>query len=1232
MSYSSYQIILQKHSTCLNLDQLTETKSMFNFLSSKITIISFCIYKSDFILLLSDGSILIYSPVTEQKTFEIIDAKTYSPFQISILLYNKSHIKKDNLLALCDNKILVINFSNYKISHEHPLQGQAQQMYLHFVDDLYLVIIQQKNKICLYNTITNNKSLCGFGFYLYYQIETDEPILTKQLLYFQNFIAFETKTKLSFYTFDTLTGNSLTNTTNSFFFNKSDNFSNELLQSNEMNMLSQNIQASSLKYKNIETYSNMQLLYSKLSNQMFIIILNKIFIIRSIYCPHKKQFIIFSTYTRLEIIDKIIRQNIIVYAVIKDPYLMIITEQQRISLYFTLDIKKCIEYTEIDISYDFLACKQISLMDNLSLIDYEHDIVHYNDIYLTNQIKKYSVNGDVKRKDYVLNSGQFALFVINSTKKKIDWVYLNSFNFHIKKLQVINMEFATKYLKEYQCRNNYNKNVSNLAYWNMQVIKQNEKFVLFKSLELIYGLIINNEYDKALFCLNELDIDLIYLLILLRKVIQSENLLLILEYYLKFSLEKYLIIINTNDIDNKDDNDNITQDKSKQIENEFQQQNKHILQLISSIDIQGIKDLPYFLKYFFNKCVEYRNNVKHMHNKKQKMIFENYSSIIMNVLNVSDINDINKLSSLNTINSYTQLKSINHKLLEMKINEDEIQYTLIENIVFILNYYAYKISHQIKYTKNIQYMIKGSYNILDIVSINMLSDINLEEEILLYYYCKGNYTKCINNIITIYERINTTNKIKHKQNEENEEDEDEQTEVNDNDNNNINEATTTTNNNNKVHSNNNNSDVNSNKHSDTEDDNDNMNNIQLGILDITEDYISNNNNNDNDSHISSELGVYANDIDYYNENNIFDNDNINTKSSNINIEKTKWLIIYINLICKISTKISQFEFSEYLKWALEKNSSKTIDLLIANSVISSKKIDESFIKTIKPYGIDPIIYYLKKFVHLEGNEQQTNEMINLYTIKIKLLQEAQDNEKDSHSTFKWAHKINKTRDDLCTFLITNKNYNISHAFDKISEIPLCQREIGIVLIQRNNYEEGIPKLFQDDNPMKAILILVEHIQEYDLVYMIIKKVIQSSNIVSKFLSEGSVEDVIIEILTKIQNKMNVVLALLNSDLFDNLDSEKITKFFIMILNVMEGKRQTYRIESSFVENSIVSQLSKLYDEKGKYVVLNGESKCASCCKKCGKGRIALDKGKVYHEECYDFLLKQKNVNEDEEEV
>ena len=149
-------------------------------------------------------------------------------------------------------------------------------------------------------------------------------------------------------------------------------------------------------------------------------------------------------------------------------------------------------------------------------------------------------------------------------------------------------------------------------------------------------------------------------------------------------------------------------------------------------------------------------------------------------------------------------------------------------------------------------------------------------------------------------------------------------------------------------------------------------------------------------------------------------------------------------------------------------------------------------------------------------------------------------------------------------------------------------------------------------------------------YMIIKKVIQSSNMVSKFLSEGSVEDIIIEILTKIHNRMNVVLALLSSDLFDDLDSEKLTKFFITVLNVMEGKRQTYRIESSFVENSIVSQLSKLYDEKGKFAVLNGDSKCASCAQKCGKGRIALDKGKVYHEECFDILLKRKNVNEDEE--
>ena len=55
--------ILLKNKTEVKIEQLKETKSMFNLFSSKNTIISFCIYKSLFYLLLNDGMLIIYDPL-----------------------------------------------------------------------------------------------------------------------------------------------------------------------------------------------------------------------------------------------------------------------------------------------------------------------------------------------------------------------------------------------------------------------------------------------------------------------------------------------------------------------------------------------------------------------------------------------------------------------------------------------------------------------------------------------------------------------------------------------------------------------------------------------------------------------------------------------------------------------------------------------------------------------------------------------------------------------------------------------------------------------------------------------------------------------------------------------------------------------------------------------------------------------------------------------------------------
>ena len=76
--------------------------------------------------------------------------------------------------------------------------------------------------------------------------------------------------------------------------------------------------------------------------RIFMSFLNKIFLIQSVYCPKTMKFIINSTHTKLEIIDKVTKANIIQNTFVKDPYFILITDQ-KIYIYFIFDIQRCIE-------------------------------------------------------------------------------------------------------------------------------------------------------------------------------------------------------------------------------------------------------------------------------------------------------------------------------------------------------------------------------------------------------------------------------------------------------------------------------------------------------------------------------------------------------------------------------------------------------------------------------------------------------------------------------------------------------------------------------------------------------------------------------------------------------------------------------------------------------------------------------------------------------------------------
>jgi hypothetical protein len=240
-----------------------------------------------------------------------------------------------------------------------------------------------------------------------------------------------------------------------------------------------------------------------------------------------------------------------------------------------------------------------------------------------------------------------------------------------------------------------------------------------------------------------------------------------------------------------------------------------------------------------------------------------------------------------------------------KFSEEQLRYVLLENVILICHFISFKFSRKQKYTDQMKFMIKGSYRIIEKEIIDNFVAFNLEEEILLYYYYRGNYCLCINTIINIYNNLEKKDK-------------------NDKD-----------------------------------------------LEDLSKD-------NDLDKEIFIRLNnSYQNTL----------NESINDNLGKIDKLKEKWFIRYLNLILIVSDKISEFEYNEYTKWALLKNPYKTIDLLFEYKKLSTEKLDMEIIGLLKNYGIDPVIYYFFSFIqkNTSKDSENYNEIVNLYTIKLKLL-------------------------------------------------------------------------------------------------------------------------------------------------------------------------------------------------------------------------------------------------------
>ena len=308
------------------------------------------------------------------------------------------------------------------------------------------------------------------------------------------------------------------------------------------------------------------------------------------------------------------------------------------------------------------------------------------------------------------------------------------------------------------------------------------------------------------------------------------------------------------------------------------------------------------------------------------------------------------------------------------------------------------------------------------------------------------------------------------------------------------------------------------------------------------------------------------------------------------------------------------------------NSCKTIDLLLYYKIINNRKVNYPFIDLLNPLGLDPIIHYFSIFSNLEGGKTESNEIINLYSIKIKLL--SAENKEN-----KFLKEIKEIRNKLCQFLIKNKNYDIEKAYERINlDISFCEEEIGILHIKKKEYEIGLDKILYMNNDEKyiieLILLIVEEMPSYELVNLIFEKmkIIKFKNFTNDIIMQ--------QILKRISNCTDILIDILNTNILDEYNNLEISNFFVDNIFSLEQKILYNKIEASLIGSQILDHKNILYDKQSESALINYKTICQKC-KKCIYDKndeenideakndcdygVKMNNGLIYHLECFNKI-------------
>ena len=1095
--------LFYKESITLNIED-SSSQGFFSFFLSKKQVLSLCPYKDMLIILMSDYSIILYEILNKAKKLETKEIEKYKPMEIKILYYQIPLFNKDYILIICENNILLLNITSFIVEYNLNLKDKVYSSELFVLNNIYFLSILSEYKIYLYSLNINKKEKCLISFDIYQEFpKLNDKIINMKIFPDTNLFFYQTEKKIYFYTFRT----KINSNSKEIIFDKKENFQDNIPNKDELNNLNKKIETlydtyKSDKYKSLDLYKNIIIDYTKLNNYFVFAIYNKLFIIHSFYNINKHDISesnieVNKGENKLKILDRITKDNIIILIKILEPYLFILCDN-KIYVYITFDHNKCIYQTNFDPSFDILLYKPISLFTNLHLLNYSKDVINYNDEILLNEIYKN------KKKDESFNSRPI-IYSYHNKDYKLNYFCFENFLKHYNLVKDIKVDYASKLLSnlDYNRKNNN----ENIQYYNRDLDKQNRKYIEYELINLFFEEINKNNLENSLLLYNDNNMNIIFVLIVIKNFIKSEllNNLLILSlfeyiYKVSFDFDKIKITL----INNKDDNN---------------------------------KQLSNIIKYFFGTLMLKRNEIKNNFTPEELKYIT-----LDNIKNEIKLNQIKTKLDLNKDDYNNNIEII--KLME-KRNENIIYFILLENIIFILNYYSFIISKDEKFLSNLFGLIKMSINILDENLLDLLKESNLYNLILLFYFSKGSYEQCFDFIIKLYEKAPMNFDNESEKNE---------------------------------------------------------------LL---------------ESNVFFDNCIY----NYENKKNISITDKLNEEK----YPKSYWFQSYIFLIYKIYSKLSEKDFNKKLEWALKENSCKTIDLLLYYNIINNKKVNYSFIDLLNPYGLDPIIHYFSVFSNLKDGKAESNEIINLYSIKIKLL--SAENKENQ-----FLKEIEDIRNKLSKFLIKNKNYDVEKAYERIiMDISFCEKEIGILLIKKKEYENGLNKIMDFDNDknnesdiLDLILLIIEEIPSFELVNLIFEKL---KNIQ---LINNTVESIVLQILKRLSNHTDILIDILSTNILDEYDNFEISKFFTENIFLLEKKILYNKIEASLIGSQILDHKNILFDKQSESALINYKTicnKCKNCIydeseiddndkniseefKNCG---VKTSNGKIYHFECFNNL-------------